>query len=193
MDSLSGIYEIHKEKAEYISYMKDVFREQRHDYMNYFQVIYGYLQLGKIEEALRQIKKIIQLNSNLSQIYKMSLFHVSVYLDRAIREMGDLEYIINLHVLNNRQNTICFIDNEEEIIKNLDLIFEDFMEEGIQFKRNVDIEIEEFKDRISFTFSGENKISTLIKNSKDVDIIEDNERVSVIFKYKNPIECLSVE
>lgn len=193
MDSLSGIYEIHKEKAEYISYMKDVFREQRHDYMNYFQVIYGYLQLGKIEEALRQIKKIIQLNSNLSQIYKMSLFHVSVYLDRAIREMGDLEYIINLHVLNNRQNTICFIDNEEEIIKNLDLIFEDFMEEGIQFKRNIDIEIEEFKDRISFTFSGENKISTLIKNSKDVDIIEDNERVSVIFKYKNPIECLSVE
>lgn len=193
MDSLSGIYEIHKEKAEYISYMKDVFREQRHDYMNYFQVIYGYLQLGKIEEALRQIKKIIQLNSNLSQIYKMSLFHVSVYLDRAIREMGDLEYIINLHVLNNRQNTICFIDNEEEIIKNLDLIFEDFMEEGIRFKRNVDIEIEEFKDRISFTFSGENKISTLIKNSKDVDIIEDNERVSVIFKYKNPIECLSVE
>ena len=117
MDSLSGIYEIHKEKAEYISYMKDVFREQRHDYMNYFQVIYGYLQLGKIEEALRQIKKIIQLNSNLSQIYKMSLFHVSVYLDRAIREMGDLEYIINLHVLNNRQNTICCIDNEEEIIK----------------------------------------------------------------------------
>lgn len=193
MDSLSGIYEIHKEKAEYISYMKDVFREQRHDYMNYFQVIYGYLQLGKIEEALRQIKKIIQLNSNLSQIYKMSLFHVSVYLDRAIREMGDLEYIINLHVLNNRQNTICFIDNEEEIIKNLDLIFEDFMKEGIQFKRNIDIEIEEFKDRISFTFSGENKISTLIKNSKDVDIIEDNERVSVIFKYKNPIECLSVE
>ena len=49
------------------------------------------------------------------------------------------------------------------------------MEEGIRFKRNVDIEIEEFKDRISFTFSGENKISTLIKNSKDVDSIEDNE------------------
>ncbi|MBW4827294.1 MAG: Spo0B domain-containing protein [Clostridiaceae bacterium] len=193
MDSLNGISESHKEKVEYISYMKDVFRDQRHDYMNYFQVIYGYLQLGKIEEALRQIKKIIRLNSNLSQIYKMSLFNVSIYLDRAIREMGDLDYVINLHILNNRQDTICFIDNEEEIIKNLDLIFKHFIEEDIQFKRNIDIEIEEFKDRISFTFSGENKISTLIKNSKDADIIEDNERVSVIFKYKNPIECLNIE
>lgn len=193
MDSLNGISESHKEKVEYISYMKDVFRDQRHDYMNYFQVIYGYLQLGKIEEALGQIKKIILLNSNLSQIYKMSLFNVSIYLDRAIREMGDLDYVINLHILNNRQDTICFIDNEEEIIKNLDLIFKHFIEEDIQFKRNIDIEIEEFKDRISFTFSGENKISTLIKNSKDADIIEDNERVSVIFKYKNPIECLNIE
>lgn len=193
MDSLNGISESHKEKVEYISYMKDVFRDQRHDYMNYFQVIYGYLQLGKIEEALGQIKKIIRLNSNLSQIYKMSLFNVSIYLDRAIREMGDLDYVINLHILNNRQDTICFIDNEEEIIKNLDLIFKHFIEEDIQFKRNIDIEIEEFKDRISFTFSGENKISTLIKNSKDADIIEDNERVSVIFKYKNPIECLNIE
>lgn len=193
MDSLNGISESHKEKVEYISYMKDVFRDQRHDYMNYFQVIYGYLQLGKIEEALGQIKKIIRLNSNLSQIYKMSLFNVSIYLDRAIREMGDLDYVINLHILNNRQDTICFIDNEEEIIKNLDLIFKHFIEEDIQFKRNIDIEIEEFKDRISFTFSGENKISTLIKNSKDADIIKDNERVSVIFKYKNPIECLNIE
>lgn len=193
MDILNEISKKYKEKAEYTSYIKNVFREQRHDYMNYFQVIYGYLQLGKIDEAIGQIKKIIQLNSNLSQIYKLSFFHISIYLDRAIREMGDLDYIINLNVLSNIQDTIYFIDNEEEIIKNLDLIFKGFMEKDAQFKRNIDIKIEELKDRISFTFFGENKISTLIEESEYVDIIEDNERISLIFKYKNPIECLNIE
>lgn len=173
--------------TRYISYMKDVFRKQRHDYMNYFQIIYGYLQLGKTEEAIGQIKKIIQLNSNISQIYKLSLFHISIFLDNVIKEMEDLEYIVDIDVINNTKNTISFFDNEEKIIENLDLIFTYFLEQDIESKKNIGIKIEEFEDRISFIFCGENKISTLIKINENVKIIEDNGRINVVFKLKNYI------
>lgn len=181
-----------EKKAKYIGYMKDVFREQRHDYMNYYQIIYGYLQLGKLEEAVGKIEKIIQLNSNLSQIYKLSLFHLSIYLDKNIREMEDLNYIVDLNVDNDTENSICFIENEEEIIGNLDLIFNYFIGEGIQSKKHIDIKVEEFEDRISFIFTGEDKISTLIKNSKSLEILDNNGKVNIIFKYKSPMECLNI-
>lgn len=46
-------------------------RMQRHDFMNYLQVIYGYLQIEKPEEAINYIKNINQKMVIFSQLFNL--------------------------------------------------------------------------------------------------------------------------
>lgn len=147
-----------KGKMDYIAYIKESLRGQRHDFMNYFQIVYAYIQLGKTNEAIDSINKVISLNMSLSNIYNLSLFHVSVYLDRMVRELDDLEHEIIIKVNNHTDYDLRLIDNEKEILDDLDCIFKGFMDSddvGI-----INIEVEEFEDSIRFLFVGKNKSST---------------------------------
>ena len=103
------------ENADYLEYIKESFRSQRHDYMNYFQIVYAYIQLGKTNEAINSIKDVINLNLNLSNIYNLSLFHLSLYLDKVIRELNDLEYKTKIIVKNHTSHDLRIIKNEGKI------------------------------------------------------------------------------
>lgn len=46
-------------------------RKQRHDFINDLQVIYGYLQIGKINDGLQYIEKLNEENKIISSVYAL--------------------------------------------------------------------------------------------------------------------------
>jgi sensor histidine kinase regulating citrate/malate metabolism len=55
-------------------------REQRHDFMNHIQVVWGYLQLKKPDEAIRYIARINEEFNVLGSLFKISCPQLSLFL-----------------------------------------------------------------------------------------------------------------
>lgn len=49
-----------------------ILRTQRHNFMNDFQVIYGYIQLNKLEKALEYIQQSAKISQKLSSLLKVN-------------------------------------------------------------------------------------------------------------------------
>lgn len=80
------------DKENEIDYAVDLIRMQRHDFMNYLQVIYGYIQINKANEALRYIKDINNKMMLLSRIYNIDSPILSLLLNDFV--MKCTEYYI---------------------------------------------------------------------------------------------------
>lgn len=63
------------------------FREQRHDFMNHIQVIYGYLQLNKKEDAIKYINKIVDENKNISSIYALDNKELGIIMEQNLKKL----------------------------------------------------------------------------------------------------------
>lgn len=61
-------------------YSVEQMRLQRHDFMNYLQVVYGYIQLNKPEEAIKYIKQINTKMTLLSMVFNLECPDLSVLL-----------------------------------------------------------------------------------------------------------------
>ncbi|GFR36287.1 Spo0B domain-containing protein [Thermobrachium celere] len=92
-------------------------RRQRHDFMNYLQVIFGYLQINKPNEALNYIKKINNKMVMLSQIYNLESSYIALIIQDIISiiERCGLEWHI--------KSIISYI-SDEEITKNINKYFD---------------------------------------------------------------------
>lgn len=173
------LQDVRIENADYLKYIKEIYKSQRHDFMNYIQIIYAYIQLGKTNEAIESIKKTIKINKNLSNIYSLSLFHVCLYLDKVIRELNDLEYNTIIIVNNHTNHDLRIIKNECNIINYLDYIFNQFVDNDSVDKSEIKLEIEEYEESIRFLFAGNYNISLQKYN---YDLIEEtiNEKGALI-------------
>jgi len=56
-------------------------RMQRHDFMNYLQVVYGYIQVNRPKEAVEYIKRVNNQMTMLSRIYNINCSILSVLLN----------------------------------------------------------------------------------------------------------------
>lgn len=167
-------------------------REQRHDFMNMFQIVYGYIQLGKVDKAIYSVNKVIELNSNISKLYSLSIFTISLFMDKKIREFTDFDMKINLAVKNMTDYEIRSIENEKEILGSLISIFDKIIDRDIKDMEILNISIIEFDEGISFVFEGENKITKNISENEYLSIEANDVGIKYIFKYKNPKQ-MSVE
>lgn len=171
---------------------KRLLREQRHDFMNMFQIVYGYIQLGKVDKAIYSVNKVIELNSNISKLYSLSIFTISLFMDKKIREFTDFDMKINLAVKNMTDYEIRSIENEKEILGSLISIFDKIIDRDIKDTETLNISIIEFDEGISFVFEGENKITKSISENEYLSIEANDVGIKYIFKYKNPKQ-MSVE
>jgi sensor histidine kinase regulating citrate/malate metabolism len=57
-------------------YAIEQIRAQRHDFMNYLQVIYGYIQINKTADAA---KYIMQINKNMTALSKIFNFECDIF------------------------------------------------------------------------------------------------------------------
>ncbi|AFS78986.1 putative signal transduction histidine kinase [Gottschalkia acidurici 9a] len=97
--------------------LKNLSRNQRHDYMNIFQIIYGYLQLNRKEDAIDQIKKVTSMTQNISKLYSISIFSMVLLLERKIMQANNLGINLNIEVETESNSEFRAIDNEEELLE----------------------------------------------------------------------------
>ncbi|BDR81775.1 hypothetical protein N072000002_19580 [Clostridium tetani] len=165
---------------EKVGLVIDSLRTQRHDFMNEIQVLYGYMQINKYEEALNYLKKISEENENISQLYSL----------------GDkfLAYILENNIKNINKYGIL-LDIELEISSFNDIYFEDGFYKKRHLVNNIFNELKKDAEEIYvYLFENELGKSLLISNDEEVkdelDWIEEWDNIQVdiekfyVYRYK---------
>lgn len=70
-----------------LNYSMEQMRMQRHDFMNYLQVIYGYIQLDRSQDAVYYIKKINNKMMILSQIFNLECPYFAILMQEFIEQL----------------------------------------------------------------------------------------------------------
>lgn len=176
-------------KGHVMKNSKELLRHQRHDYMNLFQIVYGYLQLNKRDQALKQIKWINSMTSSISKAYRISIFSISMLLEEKIMKADNYSVLLEYNVYSKLNENLRTVKNENQIIERIDDIFDVIIDEAT--KRNLEslisIDIHEYDDNITFIFKGE-VLEFLVDSIKDIypyAVIENN-IVKVKLKYHSP-------
>ncbi len=181
-------------ELDFIKETKYLLREQRHDYMNIFQVIYGYLQLNNSNKAIEQIKKAMISSSNSSKCFYLSVFSISLLLEKKVKvgEGKGIEIIVDVDSY--VDSDIRSINNEKVIVEGISKLIDCFI--NCTYKENngnkLLIDIYEHIDRIEFIFSGDIDENLLRLNWEDMNsIVRTEDGYEVIFYLDNTKEFLT--
>ncbi len=173
-------------KGSSIRNLKCLSREQRHDYMNILQIIYGYLQLKKNDKAIEQIKKITNMATSVSKIYNLSILSVSLLLEKKIKEADNRGVELICNAMNYIENEFRSIRNEEQIILKLTEII-DYLIGKVYRDSNQSklfINIFEYYDKLEVVIKCDVDITieSDIQNMHKSTLI-DNGEIKIIFEY----------
>lgn len=168
---------------------KDLLKNQRHDYMNLFQIVYGYLQLNKKDKALNQIKWINSMVSSISKVYRISIFSISMLLEEKLKKADNYSIHLEYNVYSKLDETLRTVANQKQIIEKIDDVFDIIIKKAYdQNEENlISIDIHECSDNITFIFKSE--ILTLLQdNIKDIypHAFLEYDIVKMKFKYQDP-------
>lgn len=101
-------------------------REQRHDFMNHIQVIWGYLQLNKPSEAMKYIGEFNKKYSTLGSLFKLESPALSLFLYDNIKKAFKLDLHIDLETeLDNMED--IFDSKYREDLKIISILFDEVM------------------------------------------------------------------
>lgn len=151
-------YESRKElEFNFVKKTKYLLKEQRHDYMNMLQIIYGYLQLNKRDLAIEQIKKSINSSYNSSKCFCISIFSIALLLEQKMKlgESKGIEIIYDVDSCVNSE--IRDINYENKVIDYISNLFDFFFDCTYKVGQGskLYINIYEDMDKIEFVFSGD--------------------------------------
>jgi len=111
-------------------------REQRHDFMNHIQVIWGYLQLKKTEEAVRYISRINKEYNIYSYIFKLGNPTLSLFLYSYVKRAYKLGIEIDFEAeFDFEGNTLESVGHSE--IKKLETLFGEVLQKTLSQKKKV--------------------------------------------------------
>ena len=99
--------------------IKELSRKQRHDFANTLQVIYGYLQIDRKENAIAEIHRFTNVTQSISELYKISVTSIRLFLENKLLEINNLGKELTLEVETSYEDQYREIDNEEEIINKM--------------------------------------------------------------------------
>ncbi|TAH62055.1 MAG: hypothetical protein EWM50_05640 [Gottschalkiaceae bacterium] len=155
--------EIEKIKGSLIKDSKYLLREQRHDFMNIYQVVYGYLQLNDSKKALEHIKKSIVTSSGIGKCYYLTIFSISILLDKKIREATNKGLEIVIEVDSYVDSELRGIENEKLILDSISKILDAFISctNKNYEESKLLIDIYEHEEKIEFVFNGHIDIELL--------------------------------
>ncbi len=99
----SGIYDvpdIESEKERYIESLKEHLSEQRHDFFNLLQVLYGYTQLKKPDKVLEHISEYCKRMENIGRLYNCKCIKLADLLYNKVKEAesADLKLEVSVEV-----------------------------------------------------------------------------------------------
>lgn len=160
-------------QGEFTRKLKDLNREQRHDWMNVLQVIYGYLQLGKYDMAIKKINDLSQIALSISKVYKLTIVPICILLEGKIKEAYNNGIIFIFNVNNFNQVSYRKVDNLANITKSLGYIIDKILECSKHNYKEINIEISEYIDKLEFIIKGELNLEINSEFLQNVDISDD--------------------
>lgn len=95
--------------------MLEVHRMQRHDFMNYLQIIYGYLQLGNPEKAKEYLLNAVESVQSCGQLSKISLPFLQSFLIWCVTQFNNSHHVFEV-VLNGIGSEWQDVDEELTLI-----------------------------------------------------------------------------
>lgn len=134
--------------------VKNLTRKQRHDFMNMLHIVYGYLQLDRKEDAIIQINKTISTTDSISQINKISVFSIVLFLENKLLELENIGLDVSIEVNTPYEGEYRKISNEEKLIKGM-------------------------KEKIDYLLNSNNY---LIKDKTHIKIIEESNCLNIIYR-----------
>ncbi|KXZ40134.1 Sensor_kinase_SpoOB-type, alpha-helical domain [Alkalithermobacter thermoalcaliphilus JW-YL-7 = DSM 7308] len=142
-------YEI---KLHYWELIEKILREQRHDFLNEIQIIYGYIRLNKMDKAIEYINKCSKNAKIISKLSNLNCLELYLMLCDKFKEASNLGISIDFDVY-----SCC--SKEDIVDKNLDVIVSSFekiiniiiqcMYTNLYFEEQI-FYIQEDKDRFIF-------------------------------------------
>ncbi|WP_069649237.1 Spo0B domain-containing protein [Caloranaerobacter ferrireducens] len=165
--------DILKIQGEFTRKLKNLNREQRHDWMNVLQVIYGYLQLGKYDMAIKKINDLSQITLSISKVYKLTITPICLLLERKIKEAYNNGIIFIFNVNNFNQVSYRKVDNLANITKSLEYVIDKILECSKHNYREINIEISEYIDKLEFIIKGKFNLEIKSEFLQNVDISDD--------------------
>ncbi|MCX7951363.1 MAG: Spo0B domain-containing protein [Clostridiales bacterium] len=135
-----------------LKWITEQIRNQRHDFMNYLQVIYGYLQINRPNDAVDYIKKVNKKMIMLSQIYNIDSPIISMFVHDIINQLekNNIEWELkNIESYISKEDLSKNIYIYKELyIKYISFIY-NFIKDNME-NEEVDIYLVYYKERPSF-------------------------------------------
>ncbi|HRS22024.1 MAG TPA: Spo0B domain-containing protein, partial [Clostridia bacterium] len=103
MNINSGIDDVpafESEKERYIESLKEHLSEQRHDFFNLLQILYGYTQLKKPDKVLEHISEYCKRMENIGRLYNCKCIKLADLLYNKVKEAesADLKLEVSVEV-----------------------------------------------------------------------------------------------
>lgn len=106
-----------KQSNQLLREVVDLFREQRHDFLNHFQVVLGYLQLNKADRAVAYMKQVNSEMQELSSITKLENPYLVVMLLLGVQKSKSLGIELSFDVADSC--SLCQEDYNEDYVDQL--------------------------------------------------------------------------
>lgn len=110
-------------------YVIEQMRLQRHDFMNYLQVIYGYIQINKPDEAINYIKNINKYMITLSKIFNLECDALGMFFQEFINKCSKFYVEIELDLRIEYISCEHFSKDIEKRKKSFDLVTDTILDE----------------------------------------------------------------
>ncbi|EYE88474.1 hypothetical protein Q428_07780 [Fervidicella metallireducens AeB] len=184
-------------KEEYLSYVVEQLRMQRHDFMNFLQVIYGYLQLNKPQEAmeyLREINKKLMVLSALHNLeYPALALALQDFIIRNEKKNINVNFYSELEEIPKK-----YISTGMDKLKEIINVIEKYTDKEIGKLKNkeLNIEIYEENEKLIIKFASTDSLLNLISLNKFKgtveNILEDNIYGNSVNLYNNGDDMLII-
>ncbi|WP_125152593.1 Spo0B domain-containing protein [Clostridium rectalis] len=110
----------------------DILREQRHDFMNELQIIYGYLQIQKEDNAREYIKELSERSNKISELYSLGDNILGYILELNIRKLWLSSVKVSLDIEISRLNKEPFLNEYNKKFDLVNNIFKEIKHEEIE-------------------------------------------------------------
>ncbi len=132
--------EINEMRLYYWELIEELLREQRHDFLNEIQIIYGYIKLNKLDKAIDYINKVSKNAKVCSKLSNLNCIELYLVLFDKFKRVRDLGLNINFEVYSDGEKK-DFLDKDikkaiDSFNKAMDMIL-DFMYNNSDFEEHI--------------------------------------------------------
>lgn len=124
--------EVDELKIHYWELIENLLKDQRHDFLNEIQIIYGYIKLNKLDKAIDYINKVSKNAKICSKLSNLNCMELYIMMCDKFKKAKDLGLDINFEIYSNAKKE----DFTNKNIRNMIDLFEAAIDRILDFMYN---------------------------------------------------------